>query len=125
MFNRYEQRCFIKIQVARGRNASQCFRALQEAYGREVLPYRTMQDRWKPSVMEESNVNAEHMLVDPLLQQTVSMFRLYGFYWKKTDGGHVWRFPGNLVLQCRLHIPFKKKADRAKSFCPLGSAHCN
>ena len=45
MFSRYEQRYFIKIQVARGKNASQCFRALQEACGREVLPYRTIA-RW-------------------------------------------------------------------------------
>ena len=45
MFCRYEQRCFIKIQVAREKNASQYFRALHEAGGREVLPYRTIA-RW-------------------------------------------------------------------------------
>ena len=45
MFRRYEQRCFIKIQFARGKNASQCFRALQEACRREVLPDRTIV-RW-------------------------------------------------------------------------------
>ena len=28
------------MQVARGKNASQCFRALQEACRREVLPYQ-------------------------------------------------------------------------------------
>ena len=37
MCSRCEQRCFIKILVARGENASQCFRALQESFGREVL----------------------------------------------------------------------------------------
>ena len=45
MFSRYAQRCFIKIQVARGKSASRCFRALQEGCGREVLPYRTIA-RW-------------------------------------------------------------------------------
>ena len=45
MFSRYEQRRFTKIQVARGKNASQSFRALQEACGREVLTYRTIA-RW-------------------------------------------------------------------------------
>ena len=45
MFSKYEQRCFIKVQVARGKNASQCFRALQEVWGKEVLPYRTIA-RW-------------------------------------------------------------------------------
>ena len=38
MFSRYEQRCFIKIQVARVKNASLCFRALQETYGRDMSP---------------------------------------------------------------------------------------
>ncbi|PSN45373.1 hypothetical protein C0J52_07534 [Blattella germanica] len=45
MISRYEQRCFIKIQVARGKNTNQCFRALQEACRREALPYRTIA-RW-------------------------------------------------------------------------------
>ena len=45
MFRRYEQRCFIKIQDARGKYASKCFRALQEACGTDVLPYRTIA-RW-------------------------------------------------------------------------------
>ena len=45
MFSRYEQRCYIKIQVASGKNAGQCFRALQKACRRQVLPYRTIA-RW-------------------------------------------------------------------------------
>ena len=39
---RYEKRCFIKIQIARGKNARQCHTALLEACGRETLPYRTV-----------------------------------------------------------------------------------
>ena len=45
MFSRYKQRCFIKILFARGKNVSQCFRGLQEACGRDVLPYRTIARR--------------------------------------------------------------------------------
>ena len=44
MFSRHEQRCFIKIQVAIGKK-SQCFKALQETCGRDVLPHRTIA-RW-------------------------------------------------------------------------------
>ena len=40
-----QARCFIKIQIARGKNAQQCHTALLEACGRETLPYRTMA-RW-------------------------------------------------------------------------------
>ena len=47
MFSRCEQRCFIKIQVARGRNISRCFRALQEACVREV----TNLDIWFTTVL--------------------------------------------------------------------------
>ena len=35
-----------------------------------------LQDVWKPSVKEEKNANTEHVLVDPLLQQTISIFKL-------------------------------------------------
>ncbi|PSN32627.1 hypothetical protein C0J52_22380 [Blattella germanica] len=45
MFSKYEQRCFIKIQVARGINARQCYTELLEACGKETLPYRTVA-RW-------------------------------------------------------------------------------
>ena len=45
MFSKYERRCFIKIQFARGKNARQCHTALTEACGRETSPYRTMA-RW-------------------------------------------------------------------------------
>ncbi|PSN58357.1 hypothetical protein C0J52_12991 [Blattella germanica] len=42
MFSTYEQRCFIKIQVARCINARQYHTELLEACGKETLPYRTM-----------------------------------------------------------------------------------
>ena len=42
MFSKYEQRSFIKIQIARGKNARQCRTALLEACGRDTLPYPTM-----------------------------------------------------------------------------------
>ena len=45
MFSKYKQRCFIKIQIARGKNARQCHTALLEACGRETLPYRSV-GRW-------------------------------------------------------------------------------
>ena len=45
MFSRYEERCLIKIQIARAKNVRQCHTALPEACGRENLPYRTMA-RW-------------------------------------------------------------------------------
>ena len=45
MFSKYEQRCFIKIQTARGKNARQCHTALLEASGRGTLPYSTISGR--------------------------------------------------------------------------------
>ena len=39
MFSKYEQKCFIKIQIAKGKNARQCHTALLEGCGREILPY--------------------------------------------------------------------------------------
>ena len=42
MFSKYEQRCFINIQIARGKIAPQYHTALMEACGRETLTYRTM-----------------------------------------------------------------------------------
>ena len=45
MFSKCEQRCFIKIHIARGKNARQWHTALLEACGREILPYRTVA-RW-------------------------------------------------------------------------------
>ena len=45
MFSKYEQRCFIKIQIARDKNARQCYKALLEACGKENLPYHTLA-RW-------------------------------------------------------------------------------
>ena len=35
MFSKYEQTCFNKIQIARGKNARKCQTALLEACGRE------------------------------------------------------------------------------------------
>ena len=45
MFTRAEQRVFIKVQVARGRNARQIHKGLREACGDSALPYRTVA-RW-------------------------------------------------------------------------------
>ena len=45
MFSKYAQRCFIKIQIERGKNARQCHSALLEACGIETLPYSTVA-RW-------------------------------------------------------------------------------
>ena len=45
IFSRYEHKCCIKIEIARGNNAPQCHRALLEACGRETLPYSTVTRR--------------------------------------------------------------------------------
>ena len=45
MFCKREQRCFIKILIARGKNARQCHTALLKACDRETLPHRTVV-RW-------------------------------------------------------------------------------
>jgi hypothetical protein len=37
-----EQRSWIKIEVARGRSAQDCFQGLREACGYTALPYRTV-----------------------------------------------------------------------------------
>ena len=42
MFSKYERKCLINIQIARGKNARQCHSALLEACGRETLPYCTV-----------------------------------------------------------------------------------
>ena len=44
MFSKYEQRCFIKVQIARSKNARQCYIELLEAC-LETLSYRTV-FRW-------------------------------------------------------------------------------
>ena len=44
--------------------------------GEKSYLIKLLQDGWKPSVKVEMNVNTEHMLVDPLLQQMISMFSL-------------------------------------------------
>jgi hypothetical protein len=45
MFTKSEQRSWIKIQVARNKNARQCHQRLFEACGNDALPYRTVA-RW-------------------------------------------------------------------------------
>ena len=45
MFSKYEQRCFIKFQIERGKNARQSHTVLLETCHRETLPYRTV-GRW-------------------------------------------------------------------------------
>lgn len=40
-----EQRCYVKIAVLRGRNATECHSELVEALGDRALPYRTVA-RW-------------------------------------------------------------------------------
>jgi hypothetical protein len=45
MFTKLEQRSWIKIQVAHGKNARQCHQGLIEACGNDALPYR-MAARW-------------------------------------------------------------------------------
>ena len=45
MFTKVEQRSWIKIEVARGRSAQECFQGLREACGDAELPYRTVA-RW-------------------------------------------------------------------------------
>ena len=42
MFSKLEQRTWIKIEVARGKNARECHSGLREACGNEALPYRTV-----------------------------------------------------------------------------------
>ena len=45
MFSKLEQRSWIKIEVARGKNARECHYGLREACGDDALPYRTVA-RW-------------------------------------------------------------------------------
>ena len=44
--------------------------------GEQSYLIELLEDERKPSVEEERNVNTEHVLVDPMLQQMISMFRL-------------------------------------------------
>jgi hypothetical protein len=43
--SRLVQRCYVKIAVLRGRNATECHSELVEALGDRALPYRTVA-RW-------------------------------------------------------------------------------
>ncbi|PNF18472.1 hypothetical protein B7P43_G08996 [Cryptotermes secundus] len=45
MFTKQEERSWIKIEVARGRSAQNCYQGLREACGDAALPYRTVA-RW-------------------------------------------------------------------------------
>ncbi|KAJ4430876.1 hypothetical protein ANN_19467 [Periplaneta americana] len=49
---KYEQKCFIKIQNVKDKNARQCHTALLEACGRETSPYRTVA-RWAHAFRNE------------------------------------------------------------------------
>ncbi|KAJ4450833.1 hypothetical protein ANN_02264 [Periplaneta americana] len=51
MFTKLEQRSWIKIEVARGRSAQECFQGLREACGDAALPYRTVA-RWVKAFRE-------------------------------------------------------------------------
>ncbi|KAJ4433872.1 hypothetical protein ANN_16185 [Periplaneta americana] len=51
MFTKLEQRSWIKIEVARGRSAQECFQELHEACGDAALPYRTVA-RWVKAFWE-------------------------------------------------------------------------
>ena len=42
MFTKLEQRCWIKIEVARGHSTLECFQGLREACDDAVLPYLTV-----------------------------------------------------------------------------------
>ena len=63
MFSKYEQRCLIKIQIARGGNSRQFHRALLEACDRETLLYRTVS--WWAYVFRRGrkNVHQCHMAI--------------------------------------------------------------
>lgn len=45
MFTKQDQRSWLKIECARGRNARQCYEILQDVCGENALPYRTVA-RW-------------------------------------------------------------------------------
>ncbi|PNF14876.1 hypothetical protein B7P43_G05136 [Cryptotermes secundus] len=54
MFTKQEQRSWLKIEVARGRSARNCYQGLREACGDAALPYRTVA-RWVKLFREERN----------------------------------------------------------------------
>ncbi|KFM56801.1 hypothetical protein X975_13857, partial [Stegodyphus mimosarum] len=60
MFSKQEQRCWIKIEFARGCTARQCHQGLQEACGESALPYRTVA-RWVKA-FNEGRQNVADML---------------------------------------------------------------
>ncbi|KAJ4438964.1 hypothetical protein ANN_14918 [Periplaneta americana] len=51
ILTKLEQRSWIKIEVARGRSAQECFQGLREACGDAALPYRTVA-RWVKAFRE-------------------------------------------------------------------------
>ncbi|KAJ4450773.1 hypothetical protein ANN_02203 [Periplaneta americana] len=51
MFTKLEQCSWIKIEVARGRSAQECFQGLRESCGDAALPYRTV-TRWAKAFRE-------------------------------------------------------------------------
>lgn len=59
MFSKQEQRIWLKIECARGRNARQCHQGLREACGADALPYRTVA-RWVQA-FKGGRDNVSHM----------------------------------------------------------------
>ena len=126
MFIRYEQRCFIKIRVAREKNASQCFRALQEACGREVLPFRPIA-RWveafcqgREECQHRARASRPVAATDYLHVQAVKVLLEEDRCWTCVE---ISRELGTAVST--VHTILIKKAEHTKSLCPLGSAHSN
>ena len=58
MFRRYEERCYIKIQVARGKNASHALEHCKKLAGEKSYLIKLLQHGWKPSIKEESHHRA-------------------------------------------------------------------
>ena len=71
MFTKQEQRSWIKIEVARGRSAQNCYQGLREACGDAALPYRTVA-RWVKLFREGRDAIQD----DPMLTTTQFSFLL-------------------------------------------------
>ena len=55
MISKEDQRSWLKIECARGRNARQCYERLQESCGEHALPYCTVA-RWFKAFKARQNV---------------------------------------------------------------------
>ncbi|XP_035213128.1 uncharacterized protein LOC118187059 [Stegodyphus dumicola] len=58
MFSKGDQRSRLKIEVARGKNATDCYRGLVETCGTNALPYRTVA-RWVQAFRSGRNETAD------------------------------------------------------------------